>query len=291
MDRQKALSILGLPDTASLEDVQKRYEVLFRKFKSIKTDEMGSTWEDCEAAYRFLVGINFHDPEAEKRKKQMTEHPNPILKLLGIDQEKFANFVHYNKWKFLVGALVIILVVSFIISAINRVDPDLKIVCAGELALAQYEPLENAIIEQIEGAQAVQLQVIPISQSGPESQVEMVSREKLQLEVMVGKNDIFILDLATYRDYAAIGAFVALNDRMDELGIKDYDKEKLEVSEETEDGEVSGPPMLYGVDVSNSPLLRDYGLLGDTFIAAMGIAGENPENATVYFKKLIDSVQ
>lgn len=291
MDRQKALSVLGLPETASVEDVQKRYEVLFRKFKSIQTDEKGSTWEDIEAAYRFLMGINFHDPEAEKRKKYVKNHPNPILKLFGIDQEKFSNFVHYNKWYFIGGALVVFLVVSFIVSAINRVDPDLKMVCAGELALAQYEPLENAIIEQIEGAQAVQLQVIPLSVEGAESQVEMVSREKLQLEVLVGKNDIFILDLATYRDYAALGAFVALNDRMDELGIKEYDKEMLEVALDAEDGEESGTPMLYGVDVSNSPLLRDYGLLGETFIATMGIAAENPENAEVYFKKLIDSVQ
>jgi hypothetical protein len=291
MDRQKALSVLGLPETAGIEDVQKRYEVLFRKFKSIQTDEKGSTWEDIEAAYRFLMGINFHDPEAEKRKKYVKDHPNPILKLFGIDQEKFSNFVHYNKWYFIGGALVVFLVVSFIVSAINRVDPDLKMVCAGELALAQYEPLENAIIEQIEGAQAVQLQVIPLSVEGAESQVEMVSREKLQLEVLVGKNDIFILDLATYRDYAALGAFVALNDRIDELGIKEYDKEMLEVALDAEDGEESGTPMLYGVDVSNSPLLRDYGLLGETFIATMGIAAENPENAEVYFKKLIDSVQ
>lgn len=288
MDREKALDILGLHEDATVEDVSRRYDVLFKKFKYADTDNKGNTKDQLEEAYRLLMDLDFHDPEAERKKIARKEHPNPLFKLLKIDEEKASNAIYYYKWKVLIGIVILALAVSFILGIINRVDPDLKVVFAGEIVISETAPLENQIIAGMENVKAPQIQCITLTDQ-LDSQTESISVQKLSLELMSGKNDILVMDMKIYQEYASYGAFKSLNDMKDELGIKSYDK-NLEVAVITEDGQ-EYPAQLYGVDVSKSPLLRDYGVMGGTLIAALLPNGDNPVNANEYFKKLIESVQ
>jgi hypothetical protein len=288
MDREQALKILDLNESATSEDVAKRYDVLFRKFRNADTDSKGRTWEQIEEAYRFLMGIDYVDPEEERRKEARRKHPNPIFKLLGVDEYKARNFIHYYKWMFIVSAVAIAAVIWIVTSLVNRVDPDLKVILAGKVVLADTTAMEEGLKELVEGVVAPQIQCITLSDE-LDPQIQSASVQKLSVEFMVGGNDIFIMDKDLYLEYASYGAFTALDDMMDELGIKEYD-EDLVVGVSVE-GEEEIPPKLYGVDVSDSPLLRDYGVLGDTLIAAIRPGAENPGNGEAYFKLLIESVQ
>lgn len=287
MDRRRALEIFGLREDATKEIIIKRYNVLFKKTRYSDTKDAGYTREELDEAYKLLMGIEYRDPEAERKKLERQKHPNPVFKALGIDQDKLSNFIYYYKWYFIGGALVLALVISVIVSLVNRVDPDFKLIVAGEIQVMDIDAVEKATGALI-GAQEPQAQYIPISDK-IDSPSLTAFEQKLSVELMAGSNDIFILDMNLYKRLAPFGAFVPLDDRLEELGITSYDEE-LVVAVENDDGE-SYPPRLYGVDVTGSRILEEQGVMGERMIAVMMINGENTENALVYIRMLVESVQ
>jgi hypothetical protein len=234
------------------------------------------------------MGYEYRDPEAERKKLARQQNPNPILKALGIDYDKLSNFIHYNKWKFIVGVLALAFVVWIIISMGSRVDPDFKLIFAGEIYVENIEAAEESLKTLI-AANEPQAQHIPISDK-MDPTVQPVFEQKLSVEIMAGNNDVFILDMNLYKRLVPFGIFAPLDDRLEELGVVSYNEhEHLVMSIQTEDGE-SLPPRLYGVDVSGSRILKEQGILGDSLIAVMTVSAENVENAVEYIKTLVESV-
>lgn len=289
VERSNALEILDLPENATTDDVAKRYNVVFKKFKYADIDDKGHTKQQVEEAYRLLMGLNFRDPEAEKMKKHRREHPNPLFKLLRLDEEKARNAIYYYKWWVVIGIVAIVAVVSLVLSMVNRVKPDLKVIVAGEVALDDSTRMEDAIRASVGNIKAPQIQCIILSDQ-LDAQSQMGYEQKFTVELMAGKNDIYIMDVNTYRKYAAFGVFIPLDDMKDELGIKNNDS-NLEVAVVDDNGKATAPPRLYGVDVSESPLLKDCGVTANSLVAALFADGDNPQNAKEYLKKLIESVR
>jgi hypothetical protein len=60
LDRNRAFTILGLPEEATSQDIEHRYFILVKKYKYLAQDEMPSPGEPIFAiineAYRFLIG-------------------------------------------------------------------------------------------------------------------------------------------------------------------------------------------------------------------------------------------
>lgn len=287
MDRRRALEIFGLREDATKETIVKRYNVLFKKMKYSGTEDVGYTPKELDEAYKLLMGFEYRDPEEERRKRERQEHPNPILKALRIDPDKFSNFMYYNKWKFIVGALILAFAVWIIVSLTSRVDPDFKMIIAGEISVADTDAVEEAL-KPLMGVNEPQVQDIPISDE-LDSSLQSVYEEKLSVEVMAGQNDVFILDMNLYKRLAPFGVFVPLNDKLDELGVDNYDEDLL-VAVQTDDGGNSAPAF-YGVDVSGSRILKEQGIQGEKLIAAMMANAENPEKALEFIKMLVESVQ
>ena len=134
MDRKEALKVLGLKEDATIDEIDKRMNILYRKFRNIEKDENGHTLEDIDKAYRIARGIAYHDPETELRKKD-AENPSFIFRLLKVDEEKARNFIYYHKWHALIGLIVLVVLISFIVSIATKVEPDLKILVAGDILL------------------------------------------------------------------------------------------------------------------------------------------------------------
>ncbi|NLW02472.1 MAG: hypothetical protein GX027_04315 [Clostridiaceae bacterium] len=286
MDRKRALEILGLREDATEEIIVKRYNVLFKKFRYTDTSDLGYTREELDEAYRLLMGFEYRDPVEERRKKARQQKPNPVLKALGIDHDKLSNFIYYYKWTIIIGALVLAFVIWIASSLANRVDPDFKLVIAGEIYVEDIEAFESALSTVI-STEEPQAQHVLISDRMDPTALPAYE-QKLSLEIMVGENDVFILDMALYNRLASIGVFVPLDDRLDELGGAPYD-ESLVVAVQRED-EVSYPPRLYGVDVTGSRILAEQGIIGDRMIAVMPVNQKHSEKAVEYIKTLVESV-
>jgi hypothetical protein len=289
MDRKEALKILGLNEKATAEDITKRVDMLVRKFKHVRKDANGQTLADVEGAYRVLSGITYHDDKAELEKKYRKAHPNPFFKLLKVDEEKARNLIYYYKWHAIIALVAIGLIVSTIVSMVNKVEPDLRILVTGDVYIADMLPLEELIKTEIPGVMAPQIQNVYLSDTN-DPQMEVAMQTKFTVEIAAGKNDVYIIDETTYLNLAKQGAFKPIEEVLDGLGtlsIEQSSLENLEVAIEIDDGN-NNTPKLYGLDVTNSSVLKDAGLIGDRFIAAIGISGADTGNAVEFLKLLLE---
>lgn len=285
MDRKEALKVLGLKEDATIDEIDKRMNILYRKFRNIEKDENGHTLEDIDKAYRIARGIAYHDPETELRKKKMRENPSFIFRLLKVDEEKARNFIYYHKWHALIGLIVLVVLISFIVSIATKVEPDLKILVAGDIFIADPTPVENLISDELENVTEPLVQNVFLGATDPQMQMGM--QMKYVAELAQGENDIFIVDEDRYFEIAVQGGFKPITQVIGNEVQLDLDEHSdLLVKIELNDG-VDYEPGLYGIDVTGSSFLKEAGIVGDRFIIAFPHSGTNIENAVEFFKLVI----
>lgn len=288
MERDKALEILELPQDAAIEDVEKRILVLYKKFRQLEKDERGYTIEDIDKAYKSLKGIFYLDPEEERKKKQRRENPNPIFKLLKIDEEKALNSIYYYKWHALGILAVIVFAVMTIISVVKKVDPNLRILIAGKIYMSETTAFEEKITNELETVEKAQVQNIYLSGEA-RSEADVAMQTKFAIEIAAGNNDIFIIDEEKYFMLATQGAFKPVKDFIGDLralGIDEELNKDLIVTMELNDG-ITYEPELYGIDVSDNAYLLDAGIISERMIMAFGSAGEFPQNAAAFAELIL----
>lgn len=289
MDKEKALEILELPQDSSVDDIERRIAVLYKKFKNIEKDERGYTIQDIDKAYMIVKGITYSDPEEEKKKKERRENPNLLFKLLGVDEEKARNFIYYYKWHALGLFAIIAVTVMIVLSIVNRVNPNLKIIITGKVYIAETAVFSEKITNELESVENTQVQNIYLSgESNSEADVAM--QTKFAVEIAAGNNDIFIIDEEKYFMLATQGAFKPVKDFIGDLSAFGLDEELNEDLIVTMDlgDDITYEPELYGIDVSNNTYLLDAGVMADRMILAFGAAGEYPENAKAFTKLLLE---
>ena len=276
MNRKEALKILDLNDNATSEEISKRVSVLSKKYRKNESDEYGKTLKDVEEAYRFLNGISFFDEEAEKQREYRKKHPNPVYKLLKIDEEKASNIIYYYKWHAVIWIIVLGVIVSLIVSIVNHKDPDIKILLTGEVYLSDTSPMEETIKNKMPEIEETQVQNVFVSESSTDSQMQMAMEQKFFIEVSSGDNDIFIIDEKTYEYLAKQGYFKPIDDFISQLELNDSELVKsqdLKVAIDLEDGKIY-EPQLYGIDITDNRFLKDAGVMGKRLFIALG-PGEN----------------
>lgn len=114
------------------------------------------------------------------------------------EKEKRANWWHYHRIHFLVGALVLALVASFVWEMVSKVEPDFQISYVGE------KSLDMGVAEQIE-AQLTELafdkngdgQVVVQVNSyviDPENTLSYTTQVSLMGDISVGNSDFFLVE-------------------------------------------------------------------------------------------------
>ncbi len=289
MDKKKALEILELKEDVSKEEIDNRIAVLYKKFIHGGKDNRGYTIEDAENAYKTLSGITYTDANEEKKKELRKKHPNPIFKLLKVDEEKARNFIYYYKWHMIAILLVVAVIVLTINSLANRVEPNLKIIIGGNLYISDAQVIEEEISIRTDGSINSQVQNIYLT-DGENSEIEMSMQTKLTVELMAGNNDIFILDEDKFMQLSKLGAFIPVEKVLGDissLGIDMKLNEDLFVFIESDTGNEDDKE-LYGIDISDNKMLREAGVTGERMILAFGYSGENLNNTITFARKLLE---
>ncbi len=295
LDKDTARKILGVLEGATEDEINKRYEVLLKKLKYDAKESSGGV-KEIETAYKVLSGLDIYDKEAEEQKKKRLENPNPFFKLLGLDEYKTKNFFHYHKWHIVIGLVLIIVAVTTIHGIVTRVDPDLKMVITGALYSENSEALQASILEEIPGLVAVQVQDIPLSEN-LDAQMLMAMQQKIMVEMMAGENDLYLMDLETYKSLAAQGAFKAMDTFIAQVessgdeAVKSLLKPAPAVALAQDEEEEPTEPVIYGIDITGSTFLKEAGIYGDTIIATFGHDSGYPANGEALLTKLIGSVK
>ncbi|RUS45383.1 J domain-containing protein [Cohnella sp. AR92] len=296
-DLKQAYESLGLPETATKEELENRYYLLMRRARSQKMrenpDSAAETAVDIDKiseAYRFI-----RDYEENQAKAEFTAQEYGKFKGMAEKAQKWDHFFHYYKFHLLIG-IVVLVAIGFGIKAyvdhreeqerLAKLPPiDLSVMFYGEYYYGEgfgsdTDPLGEAILSQFPDWKRVKadLNYVP---SEIRSSQDTALLEKSVIILIDNKSDLFLVDKANFEKLAAQDFFLPL-DTYAGAGAGELPKagDPRALSMKTEDGDAEH---VYGIDLSNTPLGRQLGVNGSKeFIAGIKVTAARPEQATKF---------
>jgi hypothetical protein len=266
MNKEQAAMILGVKIDTKKDIIEKKYNILFKKFKkTIQTNEDKAKFKEIIEAYNVLME---YDSLVIEEKP-----PKEIYKKLGLDQKKTENFLHYYKAHIIIGIIILIVAFFTVKSIVNNVKPELEITIMGDIYVNDVELLQDMILEKMPDIPKISVVHVPLFDSLPGDQL-YAYQMKAQIQFAAASVDIFILDEKNYRRYASMGAFKPIEDIAKDMGIDIKEHSSLNVVTEEESKE-----RLYGLEIPDSELMNELRVKeDDRIILSVGHRGEFPEN-------------
>ncbi len=290
---QEAQQILGVTKTSSKEEIEKKYDVVLRKHRIMKME--GTLNEDSEAdfqkstdAYRILMGYEVDQPVVERRET----YTDKALDKVGIDRKKADNFFHYHKYHILGIGFAVVLIIITVMSFVNRVKPDVTIGLLGLVNNDAQQSLTEKIKKEIPEIKEVAYDTAILSGDVNDTQ-SVAYAQKAMVLLAASDIDVFLVNKYVFDNYAANGAFMALDDvaRDFEIDVSKSQNLKLRVVEEWETPSelqnferkpkkyLDEEPRLYGIDVTNSEFFKDINIVGPENVLVIRYGPKNYDMA------------
>ena len=276
LQTKDAYKILGLKEGASKDEIEKRYAILFKKYKMSKSqaqegDSPEIDFEEITDAYNLLMGYGAKTSDEDSKK------PNPLLQKVGIDEKKLENFIHYYKFHVIIGMIVLIVFVATLKSCLTRVDPDINIAFVGDFYYNDIEPLEQKIKSIYPEIKEVGVDWAILS-GEPGGQQEYAMEMKAVILFTASDVDMFILDKTSFERFGRQGAFVSLDGMAGRIPLdKGF---ALKVGDE-------GEERVYGVDISSSAVFEGSNISGAEKIAAISVKAKHYDRAVKLLELLV----
>lgn len=279
IEESEAYKILGLADGVSKDEILKRYDTLMKKYKAGDI-EKGTTIEEVDNAYNVLMGYDLKGRKDMKPGK-LGFFTKLWAKVLNMDERKVENFIHYHKYHVLAVIVAIALLFSIVKGCVTRVDPDFYFTTIGEIYVADAEKTAEALKPLLPGIVAPQVDPLLLSDKDQGEQAYAMQMKAMTM-MAAGDMDLMVLDLKNYKSYAAQGAFLKIDDMEQSLGIKLEKNEALKVTSQ-DAGEA-----IYGIDITNSKLMKDIGITGKQLIVAVRVNAKHEETAFKALRVILD---
>ena len=134
---------------------------------------------------------------------------------------------------------------------------------------------------------------------GMDPQMEYAMVMKSTVLMAGGEVDLFITDKANFEKFAKQGAFMSLDDIAPQLGV-DIEKnseyiiriksgsEDMDEDTAQKEEDLDGEEHLYGIDISNSSVLKEAGIIGKEMIASIFVRCEQKEKAVQLLKYFME---
>lgn len=280
IERSECYKILGLKEGASKDEIRKRYNILIKKLKLMssegKHDKSEMDMEEINSAYNLLMGYDTGEDIDKKPFK-----PNPILKKMGVDEKKARNFIYYYKFQMIGAVLLLIAVIFFFKDIVFKAPSDLDTAIIGNINYSDTEMLKKNLMEKMPELKEMTIDGVFITDS-EESGMGYAMNMKSIVLFGSGTIDLFLLDKDFYEEYAVQGVFENLDSFADNLNIDNQKSKDLLVKAEDTNEE-----HLYGIDITDSLILKESEVIGDRIIAAIRINSKHHENAMRMLELLI----
>lgn len=316
MDKKEARKILRVTKDASRNEIERKYAIYLRRHRAElakKAEKQGEgeeqsektpydsaapsveskqpdeySFEQITKAYDVLMGYEI------PQKEYVPGKAAPLLKKAGIDERKAKNFFYYYKYYILAIIAVILIVVFSVRGCVNAVKPDFNIAFIGRFLYSDAaEDLKDRIRANIPQIAEPGIDGAYLGEDGLGEQ-QYAMEMKATILVAASDIDVCILDKNTFIRYAKQGALMSLDEIAPRLGVDLNANKEFVVSvddspfetegtfeEETADSTVQEPAEthLFGIDVSNSAVLNETGVIGDEKIACIFVRCEQIEKA------------
>jgi len=274
---QQAWEVLGLPEDATREDVEKRYFLLLKKAKTGQDIDV----EAVSRAYRTIVEAML---ESRVQELEQQYYGDSVWK------RKLAAFWAKYRTHVIAAAVVLVFAAMILQTALeqrarrieeaSRPPADVYAMFVGEFYHENEEELPGRMLADFPEWQRVDA-LISLAPENPKDPFEVAALQKNVVMIMSERPDLYVTDPHNFRSLMVQSAFRPLDD------IADRFPEELWVRGQAE---TDDRPHIYGIDVSASPLFEKWGIL-DKGQRIVGIRYDTGrlDNAVAFVQKLAAS--
>ncbi|MDP4092997.1 MAG: DnaJ domain-containing protein [Bacillota bacterium] len=264
--KEDAYKIIGVRENASEDEIKKRYAVLLRKYNAAKQNNSQTEnipdIDEINDAYNSLMGL---DEKVDTSTRS----------------SKVKNFIYYYKYIFLVSVVALIAIIYTVVSITGYKSPDLSIALTGNFQYLNSDKFIKDIEADIKGVKDPLFTFLPVSKSNKDPR-EYAFAMKATTMISGHDIDVFILDRENFEKYSKGGVLENLDSIATSLGVdRNSNKDYITSIEGKND------PHLYGIDISNSSMLKDLNMAGSEKIAALLVDTKNRDNAVALLKLLV----
>lgn len=291
--------MLGLPENAPKDMVEKKYGVLIRQYKA-RTDEHGVMDEDAKYyqtitdAYNRIMGFdpnNYDD-------NPTSVVPYRIRRFGG----KLATLFDQYKLVLMIVVFVIAAAVIVIVQSRTATEYDLNIKFIGSFDTLDESAFSKKVSEKSAVSDTAAVSFYTITTSSSFSPDNMSAATQFQSQLIYGQLDIIFMDEEGWNAYKNQNAFYRLDDILKETEFASkIDEFSTLYYERTydEDGRAEGPESgVYAVDITDTTFfdqsmelewLNDEknGQEKSLYVAICGTT-KNPETAKAFLAELLD---
>jgi hypothetical protein len=277
----KAYEILGLPQTASREDVENRYFLLLKKARSQQNrsnpndhNEAALDLEHINRAYKLIIGVE-------------TEKSSTLEK-----QGKVAHFFYYYKFHVIAAILLIIVVGFFTKQTIDKRNAEanlppanLSISLFGNFYAVDAAVLEKNLLSFVPEWKRIKTTVSYLPRE-IKSQQDMALQQKSVLNLMTEHSELYILDETSFASLVNQHVFQKL-DTLDGWSSLQAAPDRIRTVRTDED--TSAQP--YGIDITGSPAFKGLEMNGERQILAVRAKNDKWPETRKLMEKLLQSVK
>lgn len=299
-DLKQAYAVLGLPEDADKETVEKRYYILIRQARAQQMrgeagkDEQPVDVDAITRAYRRIL------EEEEKRARQqwMEQHYGKDEKKAAL-KAKIDHFFQYYKYH-LLGAILLIAAVIYGVNVYlerkaereylaSLPPPDLEIHFVGEFWPKDNDAGIEAVAEPMLARFPEWKRIVPYLTYVPQTMQtgqDYAFLQKRMVDLIQYKPDVYILDEPNFEVLALQGMFL----RLDDPALGGLAASIPENVRRLAKAEEDPSPVLYGVELSGNPLLKEWPVIGaETVIVAVRIDTARPDKARMFIERLLEA--
>ncbi|OXM13043.1 hypothetical protein [Paenibacillus herberti] len=290
---KQAYAELELNENASKEEVEKKYDLLLRRART-RQQSSGSAQEGqvilerINAAYRII-----QEQDTAQSKEAFNEQAYGKYKGMAGTAEKVDHFFSYYKFH-LLGVIVLIAAIIYGINTYvdnKREQAELAKLPPSALAVSFFgeffgadgsspvgggmdlKPIEEKLVKRFPEWKRTTVHITYIP-GDPKSGQDMALLQKSLIDLISNKDDVYILDRPNFEKLARDNTLIDLGAHTGKLGITAEDSRAV-LFPTTEDP----TEKMFGVDVSNSPLIKSLGVAGRTYIAAIRSDSKKLDNS------------
>lgn len=288
-----AYEFLGLPQDVSMDEVNRRFDLLLKRRKSVGAPGTAEAlaFEKEVQAYRLILD--------EHARREVEEAENNRLQKYGRmagTVRRLEEFLRVYRTQAVIGIIVLIALIGGGIAYNNHLEKqrylaslppvDLNIMFLGNFMSeddpkGDGAPLEAAILKSFPDWKRVETEIIPLNNSG--GATDMAYRQKAMAELAVDPPDLVIMDKDTLNWLAQGGGLDKLEDSwLAEAGVN-ADSSVVMKSADAEDGQEAP----YGIAFTDTALAQSLPLQYTDLIAGVYPRAENKEKAIEFVKEAI----
>ncbi len=279
MDLAKAYEILGIPEGSSMEDVEKRFDILVRRLRGKPSIEGMDDSESIVTAYKMIKESERQAAVDQYNKTRFGTNYKKKDRM-----EKAEHFWSYYRWH-VVGAIAVIVILVMIVNAVieqRRLaalpPPALEVMLYGNYFDTDEASIEQALLARYTEWERVKVIVnyLPDEASGA---MDPAYVQKSFVVLATERPDVYILDASTFTTLMEQGGLTPL----DELksGISSG---QLMTGTHPDDDQSH----VYGVKINNSTLWKTVNIPD---IDKIAVIRQDPKNLQNAKKFILDSAK